>query len=77
MSAPWLGGLLVPVDVPVEWNCGRPRAYTVGRFVQDHPRGRFILDVRGHVVSVVDGVVIDYTPGPKRRILAAWEFQTE
>ena len=32
-----------------------PDCYTVAQFAQDHPRGRYVLALNGHVVCVKDG----------------------
>lgn len=36
-----------------------PDCYTVGRFAEDHPRGRYLLKTHEHVVAVVDGDYYD------------------
>lgn len=36
-----------------------PDCYTVDDFCRDHPEGRFILALSGHVVAVVDGCYYD------------------
>lgn len=36
-----------------------PDCYTVGDFAEDHPDGRYILALHGHVVALVDGNVYD------------------
>lgn len=33
--------------------------YTVGDFADEHPHGVFVLGIDGHVVTVVDGVIMD------------------
>lgn len=43
-------------------------ATTLGRFIKDHPVGRYYVCVRGHALAVVDGVVYDYYYGPKRQV---------
>lgn len=36
-----------------------PDCYTVSMFCEDHPRGRYILALYGHVIAVVDGEYFD------------------
>lgn len=36
-----------------------PLCYTVKQFAEEHPKGRFILALHGHVVAVIDGEYID------------------
>lgn len=33
--------------------------YTVHRFAEEHPRGRYLLALEGHVVAVVNGQYLD------------------
>lgn len=32
---------------------------TVNDFVQDHPRGTYLITMRGHITCVIDGVIYD------------------
>lgn len=36
-----------------------PDCYTVREFCEDHPKGRYMLALSGHVVAVVDGYYYD------------------
>lgn len=36
-----------------------PNCYTVRQFAEDHPEGRYILAISGHVVPCIDGCYID------------------
>lgn len=36
-----------------------PQCYSVSEFADDHPRGRYILALHGHVVPVIDGDYFD------------------
>jgi hypothetical protein len=38
---------------------GCPDCYTVEDFAEDNPRGVFVLGLGGHVVTVVDGEILD------------------
>ena len=54
-------------------------AYTIGKFIQDHPIGRFFVLVKGHACAIVDGVLYDMPgynrEGHQRRIEMAWEVE--
>lgn len=60
-------------DVAIRpWNSNR-RYCTVGTFLKQHPKGKFLCCIPGHVFAVVDGVAHDtWTPGTKTRIECAW-----
>lgn len=47
---------------------------TLGKFCEQHPKGRFILLVQGHALAVVDGVVYDHSEKPRRHVLLAYEI---
>lgn len=36
-----------------------PDCYTVGDFVKDHPRGRYVLGTGTHAIALIDGTVYD------------------
>lgn len=36
-----------------------PDCYTVGDFVKDHPRGRYVLGTGTHAIALIDGTVFD------------------
>jgi hypothetical protein len=55
------------VTVPVR------RWKTVGSFVKAHPKGRYLLRVKGHVLPVIDGVVTDWSFKPRRHL--TWAFE--
>ena len=47
---------------------------TVGRFVSEHPTGRYIVRVRGHVFAVLDGTVFDaFQLKPRMHVVQAWK----
>ena len=54
-----------------------PDCYTVGRFVDDHPRGTYILALSGHVVCVQDGVIYDSWNSENEIPLYYWDKETE
>lgn len=45
---------------------------TVSEFIENHPRGRFLITMPGHITTLVDGVNYDtFDPGD-RYIWSAW-----
>lgn len=48
------------------------KAATVSRFAKRFPRGKFVLIIRGHATTIVDGTVVDMRANPKSRIKAAF-----
>jgi len=54
-------------------------AYTIGKFIKDHPAGRFFILVKGHACAIVDGVLYDMPgfdrAGFKRPIQLAWQVK--
>lgn len=51
---------------------GRKKNITVGKFCERYPKGRFILMVNGHCLSVIDGVCYDHTDKPRRHVEIAY-----
>lgn len=48
---------------------------TIGQFVNMHPTGRYLIEIRSHVVAMIDGTIYDITPPrPKQKVIAAWEL---
>jgi hypothetical protein len=48
---------------------------TLGRFIHDHPTGRYVVRIKAHCVAVVDGVMHDYLPTRlKSHITGFWEL---
>lgn len=52
------------------------KGVTLNQFVTAHPRGRFWVEVRGHALAVVDGVVHDHSHKPRRVLRNAWKVPT-
>lgn len=47
---------------------------TLEAFVEKHPHGTFILDIRNHVFAVKDGKVYDaFLPQSRSRLIQAWQ----
>ena len=52
------------------------RSMTTGTFIKKFPKGRYLVVVRGHAFSIIDGVVVGNTEDSKmkkRVILYSWE----
>jgi len=52
------------------------RNMTTGTFIKKFPKGRYLVVVRGHAFSIIDGVVVGNTEDSKmkkRVILYSWE----
>lgn len=46
---------------------------TLGRFIESHPKGHYLIHVRGHALAVCDGTLHDWFPKPRRRVKWYWE----
>ena len=45
------------------------KGWTLGKFIESHPKGTFIIRVNGHALSLKDGIVYDTgLTGPRKRI---------
>lgn len=57
------------------FNAGRvPIApITLAEFVRRFPKGRYVVHVRSHALAVVDGVIHDWNPAPRRRVRCYWK----
>jgi len=54
------------------------RSMTTGTFIKKFPKGRYLVVVRGHAFSIIDGVVVGNTEDSKmkkRVILYSWEVK--
>lgn len=54
------------------------RNMTTGTFIKKFPKGRYLVVVRGHAFSIIDGVVVGNTEDSKmkkRVILYSWEVK--
>lgn len=50
-------------------------AKTVGEFIEEYPRGVFLITMDGHITVVVDGVLYDTFDCRDRTIRSAWEVE--
>lgn len=57
----------------------RPQAYvTLGQFLKDFPKGRFVVRKSGHVFAVIDGKQFDAIPnGMRCRLTGVYHFAKE
>jgi hypothetical protein len=48
---------------------------TVGRFVKEHPIGHYVVTMRGHAISIIDGIIHDRFLGNTNRchVTNAWK----
>ena len=57
---------------PIWWE---PFPLTIGEFLRDNKQGRFIVQVKGHVLPVIDGQRLRSDPASIfEPVLTAWEF---
>jgi hypothetical protein len=47
-------------------------AKTVGEFIEEFPRGIYLITMRGHITVVIDGVLYDTFDCRNRRMWCAW-----
>lgn len=57
--------------VPRQKNGSRYTTKTIG---QKYPKGFYIVWVRGHILAMVDGKVLDWTDGRKHRVVKVWKI---
>lgn len=50
-----------------------PDCYTVKDFCEDHPKGRYVLCISGHVVAAIDGTYYDTWDSGNEIPLYFWE----
>ena len=58
------------------------KRYTVAQWLRNHPIGRYVIRISGHVIPVIDGIAYDLSPvtgipyrlKSKSRVRAMWEF---
>jgi hypothetical protein len=47
--------------------------FTLKTVAKRYPRGTFYVHVRGHILALVDGEILDWTAGSSRKVLAVNE----
>lgn len=52
----------------------RDNKITINQFVKKYPKGTYAVGVRNHVLTIRDGVVLDHSHKPRRRIFTATKF---
>ncbi len=55
----------------LEYNWQNNNKITINQFVKKYPRGTYAVGVRGHVLTIKDGKVLDHMYKPRRRIFTA------
>ena len=53
----------------------RPSRTSVARFAACHPKGRYVMFIRGHFFALVDGTVHSFKSHATARVLWAWEIK--
>lgn len=46
---------------------------TVGEFIDEHPKGRYLITMQGHITCVIDGVCYDTFDPTDRIMRCAWK----
>lgn len=47
-------------------------AKTVGEFINEHPKGTYLITMRGHITTAINGTLIDTFDCRDRRMWCAW-----
>ena len=45
---------------------------TVGEFLEEHPKGTYLVTMEGHITVIIDGVLYDIFDCRNRRMWCAW-----
>ena len=48
---------------------------TIGEFMQEFPKGTYLLTMQGHITVVIDGVLYDTFDCRDRRMWCSWEVK--
>lgn len=56
---------------------GCPDCYTVADFAEEHPKGVYVLGLGGHVVTVVDGEILDSWDSSNEIPIYVWRRDRE
>lgn len=48
---------------------------TISEFLEEYPRGRYLITMRGHITTVIDGVLYDTFDCQNKRIWCVWEVE--
>ena len=46
---------------------------TVGEFLEEHPKGTYLITMEGHITVIVNGILYDIFDCRHRRMWCAWE----
>ena len=48
---------------------------TVGEFIDEYPKGTFLVTMDGHITVIIDGVLYDTFDCRNRRMFCSWEVK--
>lgn len=48
-------------------------AKTIGEFIEEYPRGTYLLTMKGHITCIINSVLYDTFDCRKERLWAAWK----
>lgn len=69
------GSLVKSIRINFPPTPGQPRM-NLNKFVQEYKTGRFIVQMAGHLTTVIDGMVYDdFKPIGEKCVYAAWRIQ--
>jgi len=66
---------LPPLTLLRRYHGGVVRKMKVASFAKAFPKGKFVVYVRGHVVAVIDGQILDDWNSSSRVVRDAWEVK--
>lgn len=75
----WSGKFMdsLPKLSGIPWDDGVAATHgSLGKFVESHPKGKYLMWVRNHCFALINGVIRDRAPqSPHRRIFIAYKFR--
>lgn len=48
---------------------------TVGEFANEHPKGRYLVTMQGHITAIIDGIIYDTFDCSNKRMWCAWQVK--
>jgi len=56
--------------------CGPMSLLTIGQFIQEYPQGRYIVSIRGHALTIINGIAYDMSEtGLRNKVRASWRME--
>lgn len=49
---------------------------TIGEFAKMCPKGHFVVTTKGHIVAIIDNVIVDTWDSSKRTMKCCWAIET-